>query len=786
MKNWKLTKKFLSGILLAMALISVVTIVSIGMHERRLFLSELNKRGDNLVKFLAGISAEPILSYNFAYLENYVADITSRDADIVHAVILDKDGKPLTQLKQKEGAVELREYASPIMQGGEQVGAARIVFTTDNINRALRRSQLIVLLLSAGTILSVSLIVYVLFRVLAHRPIQRLKQGMEKVAAGDLSRTLDTGAGDEIGELSRDIDRMIGSFRSTVGQTLESAFRVVDVAGRVSDNSNAIAAASQKEAAATDETTSSMEQMAASIGQVAKGAEAVSENVEVTSSTVAEMAASIEQVGVSAEQMASSVEMTTATVEGMIASVQQTAKHSAQMTDAVSETSLTVENLLASVEQIARSADSLKNMVGDTTSTIEEMTRTVKEVVGRIGGASRLGQEAYQEAEEGGKAIYRGMESLQHIGQTTEKTMGIIQGLGKRSEEIGSIVEVIDEIADQTNLLALNAAIEAARAGDAGRGFAVVAEEIRKLAERSMEATKEIGGVIKKVQEETGVAIKATEETYREGKGGILLAENSRDAFSAIITSVKQSSEVIEGIARSAGELNTAIEQALKYVMDMNASADEVTVSVKEQANGAASIRGSLDKMNRMVQEVNIAAAEQSKGGHEIRQMVHRLRSIVHEVGLAVKEQVGGAKQIAQAMETMSAMTQGVANATAEQRHGGENITRAMEGMNQISTENLRLSKGMVDLAQDTLFQIENLQYTMSNFRISANGGHRCWDILNCPTGSRQQCPAFNAEEDRCWRISGTWCKGLKQGDARSKLKNCMTCQAYRVIQGVG
>ena len=109
--------------------------------------------------------------------------------------------------------------------------------------------------------------------------------------------------------------------------------------------------------------------------------------------------------------------------------------------------------------------------------------------------------------------------------------MGIIQNLGKRSEEIGSIVEVIDEIADQTNLLALNAAIEAARAGDAGRGFAVVAEEIRKLAERSMEATKEIANVIKQVQSETETAIKATEETYREGKGGIVLAGQSRDAF---------------------------------------------------------------------------------------------------------------------------------------------------------------------------------------------------------------------------------------------------------------
>jgi methyl-accepting chemotaxis protein len=106
--------------------------------------------------------------------------------------------------------------------------------------------------------------------------------------------------------------------------------------------------------------------------------------------------------------------------------------------------------------------------------------------------------------------------------------------------------------------------------------------------------------------------------------------------------------------------------------------------------------------------------------------------------------------------------------------------------MNQISGENLRLSRDMVTISEDTLFQVENLQYSISNFKIHSNGDKRCWDILSCPSNSRQKCPAYNVEEERCWLISGTWCKGSQQGDFRSKLRNCMTCEAFRVIQGIG
>ncbi|HXX56865.1 MAG TPA: methyl-accepting chemotaxis protein [Thermodesulfovibrionales bacterium] len=555
-------------------------------------------------------------------------------------------------------------------------------------------------------------------------PIKKLTEKLKEIAAGegDLTKRVEISSKDEIGEMGKSLNLFLENIHGLVTTIRGTTLKTASATNQITTSSKQVMQGASTTAASAEQTLASMEEMAASIAQVAKNTESLATNVDETSATINEMAASIEQVGKNADVMAASVGETSATIEQMINSMEQSSKNTTSMTDSVNETSATVENLLSSVEQISKGTESLKHMVTESSGTIEEMMRTVQEVAGKIGEANRLSQAAYQDAEQGGKGIYQSIESLQNIGKTTEKTMGIIENLGKRSEEVGSIVEVINEIADQTNLLALNAAIEAARAGDAGRGFAVVADEIRKLAERSMEATKEIGAVIRQVQGETATAVKATEETYREGKGGMALASSSRDAFNSIIEAVKETSRIMEGIARSAGELSKATGQVMNYIVDMNSASGDVAAVVKIQADGTGSIRSTLEKMNSQVQEVNVATKEQAIGGNQIREALERMKTVVHEVNTAVKEQVRGARQIVESIEMMRGMTQDVAGAAAEQRVGGDTVVKAMEGMSHIASENLRLSTDMKGASEDTLSQVEYLQQSVSRFKIDSNG----------------------------------------------------------------
>lgn len=168
-----------------------------------------------------------------------------------------------------------------------------------------------------------------------------------------------------------------------------------------------------------------------------------------------------------------------------------------------------------------------------------------------------------------------------------------------------------------------------------------------------------------------------------------------------------------------------------------------------------------------------------------IQEALERVNTAVQEVSIAVKEQVTGARQVVQVMETMNRMTQEVALAVSGQKMSSEAIHKAMDSLNRIAADNLRLSSEIKSFSEETLYNVENLHRAINNFRFPTNGTERCWDITGCPEAQRQKCPAYNSSEVRCWLLSGTWCEGAQQGDFSAKIRNCMTCEAYKVIQGL-
>jgi methyl-accepting chemotaxis protein len=549
------------------------------------------------------------------------------------------------------------------------------------------------------------------------RPLETMAEVAAAVAKGDLTESISVPSGDEVGLLARSLNEMVANLRRIVDNIQETSVQVASSAGEISANAKLITQGAQSQAQAAEETSTSMEEMAASIQTVAANSQSLATYVEETSSSITEMGASIEQVAKSSSTLASTVAEASATIEEMTVSTDQSAKNLETLAETLTETSVTIEEMTSSIEAVARNAEVMSVAASRASQTVSEMAASVTDVAKMTTEADRISRQASDDARTGDDAVAKTVLGMKRISDTMENTARVITGLGRRSQEIGKILEVIEEIADQTNLLALNAAIEAARAGEAGRGFAVVADEVRKLAERSVEATKEIGEVIRQVQQETTDAVDTAKAGAVETKEGIGLADQAGLALRRIIESVLRSSHLMAEISSATSRQSRASEDVLRTVGDMTGSADQVTTAVREQAAGSKQIREAMENINRVMGQVTNAIREQSEGGRQVRVAVDDMNKIAGQVNIATKDQADGSRQIVSAVENMNRMTQQVSFATAEQKRGGELVVRAMENISEIARDNLatveEMSKATSNLAQ----QADNLAKLIAVFR---------------------------------------------------------------------
>jgi methyl-accepting chemotaxis protein len=212
------------------------------------------------------------------------------------------------------------------------------------------------------------------------------------------------------------------------------------------------------------------------------------------------------------------------------------------------------------------------------------------------------------------------------VGVSAEK----VQEMGRRSDQIGAIVETIEDIASQTNLLALNAAIEAARAGEHGKGFAVVADEVRKLAERASNATKEIGGLIKGIQTTVNEAVHAMEEGAREVEVGVSRANEAGHALSSIL-------EAADAVYKQAQEAKLATEQVRQASNELVNSIDSVSAVVEENTAATEQMTNSSSEVTQAVETIASVSEENSAAVEEVSASTEEMSAQVQEVTAAAQ-----------------------------------------------------------------------------------------------------------------------------------------------------
>jgi methyl-accepting chemotaxis protein len=274
----------------------------------------------------------------------------------------------------------------------------------------------------------------------------------------------------------------------------------------------------------------------------------------------------------------------------------------------------TVESVAAASEEIAataaeqsQAAETQRNQVLQIATAMHEMTSTVVEVSGNSNRAADVARQSAELANRGGEIVENTLKTMNVISDAVSSTGKQVNELGKRSNEIGRIAAVIDEIADQTNLLALNAAIEAARAGEQGRGFAVVADEVRKLAERTTTATKEIARMIEAIQLETHSVVQAMEEGTRQVKNGV--------------SATNQAGEALQGIIRKSEEVGDMISI--------------IATAATEQSSTTEEVKNNMEQISQLVETSTIGTQQSAKACHDLSELTNNLMNLIERFRLS-------------------------------------------------------------------------------------------------------------------------------------------------------
>lgn len=487
------------------------------------------------------------------------------------------------------------------------------------------------------TVLGISIaaiLFWVVLRKLVIKPLKSIEGGTKSLAGGDLSFRLDIKTDDEIGRMSKAINESLRSLGGIFQRVKNGSKRVIAVAEKVEVEFKNVSESTKLESEAIANIAASLEQMNSAAGEI-------SDNTQ---------------------QLAASTEEKAASMQEMVTSIGQVANSAQELSLVVDSTAASIEQLSATIREVANKAEELASASEETLAATEEISSSIKEVEQSSIESATLSEKVKNDASSFGIAsVEKTIEGIQNIKSSFDKTATYLKKLGGRSDEIGKILNVIDEITEQTTLLALNAAILAAQAGEHGKGFSVVADEIKDLAERTSFSTREIAELIQAVQQAVKDAILAMDDGLRSVEVGLKVAKDADDALHKIIESSAQSADMSDSIKRS----------------------------TTEQAKTTRLVSEAMERVKNMVAHVARTTQEQSKGALLITKATEKMRNVANHVSTATGEQLINTKHISEAMELASEKSLQIAKAVHEQKTGANQIFASIEKIKDIPKNNM-------------------------------------------------------------------------------------------------
>ena len=448
-----------------------------------------------------------------------------------------------------------------------------------------RRSDEVAATFTVAVTLIISLFALAVGMLIAYRTSQAITEPLTSLIhvaeqigdSGDLDHTIDVKGQDEIGQLARTFDAMVKYLKemAAVSEAIAGGNLTVDVQPRSANDT-----------------------LGNAFTRMVDGLRGLVRNVRDAASQVA--SASSQVAGASDES----------------------AKNSLQTSSAIDEVTSTMHEMSVNVQNMVKSTQTQASSVSETSASIDQMVTSIQRVADTAKVLLDISNRSREEVHSGIGTMEKATDGLNRINTTIHSSGEIIDALGSRADNIGKIIEVIDDLAEQTNLLALNAAIEAARAGEHGLGFAVVADEVRKLAEKSAQSTKEISELIQSIQKEARRAVENMEKSTSIVNEGLNLGQ----------------------------DLNAALRKISNVVTEVYKFAQEIGAATNEQSHGSSQIARATTRLNELTHEINSAVEEQASGAQAVVKAMERMRELV-------QNSTSGSTELAASAEQMSKMS---------------------------------------------------------------------------------------------------------------------------------
>lgn len=663
-----ITVKFIATVFLVLLIAQSIGSVAFILYIRNTLSSQLKSRMERSASIVAGMSAFPLLSFDYTQLDSYL-EVVAKDGEVTSIHLFDAQGKMVREMIKAEDADSATwnpfffkksfNIGVPVISGATKIGEVSIHFSPALINKSIADNLLVITLYQGFVLIFLVLVMIYLFNKHIKKPVLLINKAIEKITTGDLTVAMPDLGDNEIGSIAKGVTFLEQRLSQMIAKITQTATNVSMAIRQVERTYGVVGEGITKQ-------TNAVKDIIRSIGAANKTQSDVNDSIE-------------KLLNFSTENVTSLLEMK-ATAEEMAAQTQRLFRATEDSYSIVLEMSQTSK-------AISSSSGQALSAVEDTSASVEEVAASVREVEDHAGDSSKLADKVRDITSNiGMMAVVNAVEGMDAISDEVRKSADIIQRLGARSVDIEKVLSVIRDVTEQTNLLSLNAAILAAQAGEYGKSFSVVADEIRALSERTASSTREIGGIVKTIQRDIKDTVYSIDEArlkVDEGNGLVVkVGEALRDILNASI----QSTDMTKAIERATGEQAIGLKQITAAVEDIRKVMNSVAKSTKEQENALSYLLEGVGDVKEVAELSKRGAGEQAEGTRIISRNIELANERIQQINKNVANQKKLNKEIITAMESVNAIGAATANDTDEVSSSLKTLFTEIENLRQEMT----------------------------------------------------------------------------------------------------